>query len=319
MRYLVTGVAGFIGFHVAKKLLEQGHEVVGIDNLNDAYVVKLKEDRLNILKVNSNFIFYKIDISNKEVLEEVFERERFDKVCHLAGQAGVRQSIEDPFSYEKSNILGFLNLLECLKKYKIMDLVYASSSSTYGMTGSGPYSEEMKIDKPMSIYAATKATNELFAHVYYSLYGMNIIGFRFFTVYGPWGRPDMSYFLFADSIVKNKSIKVFNFGKMKRDFTYIDDIVSGVCTAMERIKTIKYGVYNLGGSHTVELLDFISIIEKEFDKKVEKVLMPLQQGDMIETSADITKAEKDLNYEPKVRINEGLKEFVKWYKSYYQI
>lgn len=319
MKYLVTGAAGFIGFHVSKKLLEQGNEVVGADNLNDFYNEGLKENRLNLLKKEAKFVFYKVDISDKAELEKIFEKEQFEKVCHLAAQAGVRHSIDDPFIYEKSNLLGFLNILEVSKRYKVMDLVYASSSSVYGKNDSVPFSEEAKIDKPVSFYAATKAANELFAHVYHDLYGMNLIGLRFFTVYGPWGRPDMSAFLFSDAIVKNKPIKVFNYGKMKRDFTYIDDIVNGICSALEKVRKIKYGVYNLGGSKPVKLLDFIAILEKEFNKKAIKELMPLQPGDMMETSADISNAQKDLDYKVSVTTEEGLSRFVKWYKSYYQV
>ena len=319
MKYLVTGAAGFIGFHVSKKLLEQGNEVVGLDNLNDFYDNGLKESRLNLLKQEINFVFYKVDVSDIAELEKIFEKEQFKKVCHLAAQAGVRHSIEDPFVYEKSNILGFLNILEICKKYKVMDLVYASSSSVYGKNDSVPFLEEAKIDKPVSFYAATKASNELFAHVYHDLYGMNVIGLRFFTVYGPWGRPDMAAFLFADAIVNKKPIKVFNFGKMKRDFTYIDDIVNGICSALKKVGKIKYGIYNLGGSKPVELLDFIAILEKEFNKKAKRELLPLQPGDMVETSANISRAERDLDYKVSVSTEEGLAQFVKWYKSYYRV
>ena len=316
---MVTGAAGFIGFHLANELLGRGIEVVGVDDLNDYYDVKLKNDRLALLKKNKNFVFYKADMADMLALEEVFKKEKIDKVCHLAAQAGVRRSIEDPFVYEKSNVLGFLNILECLKKYEIKDLVYASSSSVYGDNKKVPFSEDQKIGKPISFYAATKASNELFAHVYNHLFGINMIGLRFFTAYGPWGRPDMAYFLFADSIVKNKPIKVFNFGEMKRDFTYIDDIVDGIISALEKVKEIGYGIYNLGGMGPVKIMDFIGVLEKELEIKAKKDYMPLQQGDMVETCADITKAKTDLGYLPKVSIEVGLKEFVKWYKSYYQI
>lgn len=319
MRYMVTGAAGFIGFHLANELLRRGIEVVGVDDLNNYYDVKLKNDRLALLKKNKNFTFYKADMSDMLSLEEVFKKEKIDKVCHLAAQAGVRRSIEDPFVYEKSNILGFLNILECLKKYEIKDLVYASSSSVYGDNKKVPFSEDQKIDKPISFYAATKASNELFAHVYNHLFGINVIGLRFFTAYGPWGRPDMAYFLFADSIVKNKPIKVFNFGEMKRDFTYIDDIVDGIISALDKIKEIEYGIYNLGGMGPVKIMDFIGVLGRELGMEVKKDYMPLQQGDMVETSADINRAKTDLRYLPKVSIEVGLKEFVKWYKSYYQI
>lgn len=317
MKYLVTGSAGFIGFYVSKRLLENGHIVVGIDNLNNYYDPQLKKDRLKILSKFANFIFYKKDISNLVSLEKIFIQHQFDKVCNLAAQAGVRHSIDNPFLYEKSNIQGFLNILEMIKKYQIKDIVYASSSSVYGGIKETPFREDMKIDQPISIYAVTKATNELMANAYHNLYGINTVGLRFFTVYGPWGRPDMAYFSFTKLILNNKPIQVFNSGQMKRDFTYIDDIVDGIVSALDRTSVLKNKVINLGNSHPVNLLDFIDCLENNLKKVAKKEFLPLQSGDVLETYADISLAQKTLDFKPKINIQQGLKNFTDWYLSYF--
>jgi len=317
MKYLITGCAGFIGFHLSKKLLQQGNEVIGIDNLNDYYNPKLKKDRLNILKQYGNFSFSQTDITDYQELERVFKEYSPEKICHLAAQAGVRYSLTHPFVYEKTNMLGFLNILELMRKYKIKDLVYASSSSVYGGIKDIPFREDMNINKPISLYAATKAANELYAYVYRHLYGINAIGLRFFTVYGPWGRPDMALFLFTKAILENKPIKVFNYGKMKRDFTYIDDIVNGITSSLDKVSELGYEIFNLGCSNQVELISFIKAIEEELGKKAKKNMLPLQPGDVPETYADVSKAKELLNYQPKVKIKEGVKKFIKWYKEYY--
>lgn len=319
MKYLITGCAGFIGFHVSLKLLNLGQNVIGVDNLNSYYDVKLKKSRLKILLKNPNFIFYKVDISNYKKFNEVFKKHKIDKICHLAAQAGVRYSIENPFLYEKCNCLGFLNILELSKKYKVNDLVFASSSSVYGNTNNIPFNEEMTIDKPNSLYAATKAANELYSYVYHYNFGINIVGLRFFTVYGPWGRPDMAYFIFSDALLKNKPIKIYNYGKMSRDFTFIDDIVDGVIKALEMASKIKYGIFNLGNSNPNTILDLVNILENEFGKKVKKELLPLPKGDVKTTFANINKSKTILGFEAKTDLKTGIKEFVKWYKKFYKI
>ncbi len=316
-KYLITGSAGFIGFHVSKKLLDRGDIVIGVDNLNDYYDPKLKEDRLNILKKYEYFTFYKVDISDYDSLKEIFEKHKIDKVFNPAAQAGVRYSLENPFAYEKSNILGFLNILELCVKYEIKNLVYASSSSVYGNNKKIPFSENDNVDHPISLYAATKKSNELMAHVYHHLYGLKTTGLRYFTVYGPWGRPDMALFKFTKNIIERKPIDVYNYGKMKRDFTYIDDIVDGTISALD--KDYDYEIFNLGNNKTVELNYFIEVIEKELNKKAIKNLMPIQPGDVPETFADIEKAKKMLRYDPKTKIEEGIKQFIKWYREYYDV
>jgi len=313
--YLVTGVAGFIGFHVAKFLLERGDTVFGIDNLNNYYDVCLKKDRLNILKQYAAFSFNKIDICNYKKLEKLFQKHDFYKVCHLAAQAGVRYSLINPFAYELSNGVGFLNIIELSKKYSIKQLVYASSSSVYGGNSKIPFSVKDDVNKPISLYAATKRSNELVAHTYHSLYNLSSVGLRFFTVYGPWGRPDMALFKFAKAILENKSIDVYNYGKMKRDFTYIDDIVSGVVSSLD--KSFSYEIFNLGNSNTVDLLYFIECIERELGKKGKKNLMEIQPGDVCETFADIEYSREKLGFDPKVKIEVGIKYFIDWYKKYY--
>lgn len=315
---LVTGCAGFIGFHTAKSLLDKGYFVVGVDNLNKYYEPKLKLARLKILKTNNSFRFYKKDICNYKGLDKIFTDCKPEVVCHLAAQAGVRYSVENPMMYEHSNSLGFLTILELLRKHKIKKIVFASSSSIYGGIKNVPYVETMNVNKPESLYAATKAANELYAYSYYQLYGINAVGLRFFTVYGPWGRPDMAVFLFTEAIINNKPIKVFNYGKMKRDFTYIDDVVSGIVRAIEKVGKLKFEIINLGNSSPVELNRFIEVIEGNLGKKAEKELLPKQPGDMLETFADIRKANKLLDYSPTTTIETGVKNFVEWYRENYK-
>jgi UDP-glucuronate 4-epimerase len=315
MNILVTGGAGFIGSQVVKALLERGDEVVIIDDLNSYYDVGLKNARLNqfIDKVE----FHQIHISDYDLLKRVFEQNKFDKVCHLAAQAGVRYSIENPFAYEKANGLGTLNILELMKEFGIKDLVFASSSSVYGGNTKIPFSAEDNVDTPISVYAATKKYNELLAHVYHKLHGLNCFGLRFFTVYGPWGRPDMSLFKFTKSILEGAPIDVYNFGKHRRDFTYITDIVDGILKSLDKVQ--GYEIFNLGNSNTVELMYFISCIEKTLGVQAQKNMLPMQQGDVHTTFADIEKTKEILGWEPRVKIEEGISEFIKWYKNYYNM
>jgi len=316
MKILVTGGAGFIGFYLAKKLSEKD-DVVIVDNLSDYYDVKLKEDRLEQIK--DKVEFHKIDISDFSSLKKIFEKYEFDLICHIAAQAGVRYSLINPWAYEKSNILGTLNIFELAKKFNIKKVIYASSSSVYGGNKKVPFSEEDKVDKPISLYAATKIANELMAHTYHHLYKIDMVGLRYFTVYGPFGRPDMAMFKFTKNIFEDKLIEVYNFGNMERDFTYIDDIVDGT------IKAINFclnnndicEIINLGNSKPVELNYFIELLEKEIGKEAKKNLLPLQPGDVLKTYADITKAKKLLGWEPKTEIEEGVKKFVEWYRKYY--
>jgi len=316
MKLLVTGGAGFIGFYLAKKLSEK-EEVVIVDNLSDYYDIKLKEARLEQIK--DRIEFHKIDISDFSSLKKIFEKYEFDLICHIAAQAGVRYSLINPWAYEKSNILGTLNIFELAKKFNIKKVIYASSSSVYGSNKKVPFSEEDRVDKPISLYAATKIANELMAHTYHHLYKIDMVGLRYFTVYGPFGRPDMAMFKFTKNIFEDKPIEVYNFGNMKRDFTYIDDIIDGT------IKAINFclnnedicEIINLGNSKPVELNYFIALLEKEIGKEVKKNFLPLQPGDVLETYADITKAKKILGWEPKTEIEEGVKKFVEWYRDYY--
>ncbi|HNZ52066.1 MAG: UDP-galactose-4-epimerase [Candidatus Diapherotrites archaeon ADurb.Bin253] len=308
---LVTGAAGFIGFHTSKALLDRGDKVVGIDNLNSYYDPKLKLSRLDILKKYRNFKFYKQNIE-----DGIKIKEKIDVICHLAAQAGVRYSLENPFEYEKSNMLGTLTIFEFARNNKIKTIIYASSSSVYGNEKKVPFKESQKLDSPISLYAATKKANELYAYVYHHLFGINMTGLRFFTVYGPWGRPDMAIFKFTKNIIENKPIDVYNNGKMKRDFTYIDDVVSGILSSID--KGYAFEIFNLGRGKQEELINFIDEIERNVGNKVKRNLLPLQAGDVLETFADTTKARKLLNYKPKTSINEGIKNFVKWYKEYYQ-
>ena len=340
MKILVTGAAGFIGFFVSKKLLDKGHTVVGIDNINDYYDVQLKYDRLAQLGIDQNkadsynsransfsepkFSFIRMNLEDRKALPALFKSEKFDVVCNLAAQAGVRYSLENPEAYVDSNIVGFLNILECCRHYKIKHLVYASSSSVYGLNTKIPFETTDNVDHPISLYAATKKSNELMAHTYSHLYGFPTTGLRFFTVYGPWGRPDMAMFLFTEAIVKGEPIKVFNQGKMERDFTYIDDITEGVVRVLEgsienRIALNElYKVYNIGNNNSVKLLDFIDAIEKSLGKVAMKEMLPLQPGDVTRTWANVDDLIKDYNYTPNTPIEKGVQEFIKWYLHFYK-
>jgi len=313
--FLVTGAAGFIGSHVAQRLLERGDRVVGVDNLNPYYDVKLKKARLQILEKNEDFKCYQEDIQDLKAMRKIFETHEPRVICNLAAQAGVRHSLKDPFSYQKSNIEGFLNLLELARAQGVENFVYASSSSVYGDNKKVPFSVEDRVDTPVSLYAATKKANELIAHAYSHLYGIPCTGLRYFTVYGPWGRPDMALFLFTDAILKGRPIDVYNYGKMRRDFTYIDDIADGTLKALDR--AVPYDLFNLGNSNSVELMDFIGTLEKELGRKAEKNMMPIQPGDVPETSADIESSRAELGFNPGTSIEEGIRNFVAWYKEYY--
>ena len=313
---LVTGSAGFIGFHVAKKLLSLGKEVIGIDILSDYYDVELKKDRNKILQENKNYTFYQCDIREQANLSDIFEKEKIDSICHLAAQAGVRYSLQNPIIYEETNIKGFLHILELARKQTISKIIYASSSSVYGGNDmpKGGFSEKDAVNQPISIYGATKRADELLAYTYHHLYDMQLTGLRFFTVYGPWGRPDMAYFSFAKAISEGKPITIFNNGNMKRDFTYIDDIVDGVISAMNN--AYPYEIFNLGNAHPVQLAQFIEILEEKLGKKAIKEYQPLQPGDLLETFANVNHAKEKLGFEAKTNIEEGLEQFVHWYKIY---
>ena len=316
MRVLITGSAGFIGFSLAKVLLERGDEVVGVDNFNDYYDVSLKEDRNKILEEYENFKLYRLDISNLKELKKVFEENSFDKVCHLAAQAGVRYSLENPHIYIDSNIVGFLNIINLTKDSGIKYFVYASSSSVYGNSKEIPFSEKANVDEPVSLYAATKKSDELIAYTYYYLFKLKTVGLRFFTVYGPWGRPDMAIFKFVKNIIEGKEIDVYNYGKdLKRDFTYIDDIVDGIVKALD--SDYENEIFNLGKGSPDELGEMISIIEEKLGIKAKKNLLPMQKGDVMVTYSDTSKAKKMLEYNPKVMLKDGIREFVKWYRGYY--
>lgn len=335
MKILVTGAAGFIGYHLCEKLITLGHSVVGLDNINDYYDVNLKLARLKELGIAKEpvhndiaisqkhqcFRFIKLDITDRENLPILFENEKFDAVCNLAAQAGVRYSLKKPFVYIESNIVGFANILEACRNYNVKTLVYASSSSVYGLNDKIPFSVEDNVDHPISLYAATKKSNELMAHTYSHLFNIKTIGLRFFTVYGPWGRPDMAMFLFTDAILHGKPIEVFNDGTLSRDFTYIDDIVDGVvATLLDKSKDAsKYRIYNIGNSKPVILLDFIEEIEKAVGKKAIKNMLPMQPGDAEKTWADVSGLQIDFGYSPKTDISEGVKKFIEWYQDYYHI
>ena len=310
-KILITGCAGFIGMHLSKKLLRQNYDILGIDNLNEYYSVGLKNDRLSLLNSYENFKFIKVDIADKESLNAVFKNNQIDKVVNLAAQAGVRYSIINPNAYIESNILGFMNILECCRSYGIKGLIYASSSSVYGAKSKIPFSEVSNLNNPASIYAASKISNELMAKTYNNLYGLKSTGLRFFTVYGPWGRPDMAYYLFTEKILKNKTIKIFNYGKMERDYTYIDDIVNGIEIAIK--KNYKYEIFNLGNNRTESLLDMLHIIEGLIGKKAKIKLQPMQLGDVKKTFANINKARDLLSYAPNTLLKDGLQKFLKWY------
>lgn len=316
-KILVTGGAGFIGAHVVKKLIEEKYEVVIIDDLNDYYDPKLKQDRLKIFLAGLKVIFYKADIGNYKQLEKIFAKHEFDCICHLAAQAGVRYSLTNPWIYEKTNIGGTLNLLELARLNKIKRFVFASSSSVYGGNVKLPFSETDAVDNPLSFYAATKKSCELLARAYHSLYGIKFCCLRFFTVYGPWGRPDMACFKFADLIRKNQPIEIYNFGKMSRDFTYIDDIVSGILAVVKN--NFDFEIINLGNNRPEELGRLIFLLEKHLGKVTKKKYLPMQAGDVIATWADIDKAKRLLNYRPMTSLDEGVEKFITWYKNYYKI
>ncbi|MDC0091613.1 NAD-dependent epimerase [Gammaproteobacteria bacterium] len=334
MKFLVTGAAGFIGFHVCQTLLKRGDEIVGIDNINDYYDISLKEARLERLAVESNFSFHKVDLTEKEKISSLFIEYSFDAVINLAAQAGVRYSITNPEAYIESNIVGFLNILEACRHNEIEHLVYASSSSVYGMNGSMPFSIHDNVDHPISLYAASKKSNELMAHTYSHLYNLPTTGLRFFTVYGPWGRPDMACFLFTKAITEGRPIQVFNNGEMRRDFTFIDDIVNGIIKVVDKpaqknnswnamepdpgTSSAPYRIYNIGNNTPVALKDFIAILEKEIGIEAIKEYLPLQDGDVVATFADIEDLRNDLGYQPLTNIASGLKQFVEWYKEFYR-
>ncbi len=321
-KILVTGGAGFIGFHLSKRLLENNYQVIALDNLNDYYDVNLKKARLEILKQYDNFLFVKMDISNKEELEKLFLKYNFDIVINLAAQAGVRYSIDHPDTYITSNIIGFYNILECCRYYPVKHLLFASSSSVYGKNKKVPYATTDKVDKPVSLYAATKKSDELMAYAYSNLYDIKTTGLRFFTVYGPYGRPDMAYFSFTDAIFNNREIKVFNNGDMYRDFTYIDDIVEGIVKLLDKIPLkdedgVSYKIYNIGNNKPVKISDFIEVLEKEIGKVAKKKYLPMQQGDVYQTFADISDLKEVTSFVPKTSIEEGLHKFILWYKRFY--
>ena len=314
MNILVTGGAGFIGFHVAKALLEKGDKVTIVDNFNNYYDVKLKEARIKELGKHNNLEVIKADISDYDAMNNIFKKHKFNKICHLAAQAGVRYSLENPFEYEKSNILGTLVMLEMARKHNIKDFVFASSSSVYGDNKKIPFSEEDNVNNPVSLYAATKKSDELLAYTYHHLYKINCTGLRFFTVYGPWGRPDMALFKFVKKILEDKPIDIYNNENMKRDFTYISDITEGVLAAIGN--PFPYEIINLGNGKPIELSYFIECIENALGKKAIKNMLPMQSGDVKITHADIKKAERLLGYKPKINIEEGIKRFVEWHKKY---
>jgi UDP-glucuronate 4-epimerase len=330
---LVTGAAGFIGYHLSSCLLKNGFDVTGVDNLNPYYDVRLKTDRLEMLLPFQNFSFFKMDISDKTALEQIFRQNQFDVVVNLAAQAGVRYSLENPRAYVDTNIVGFVNILECCRHYDVRHLVFASSSSVYGANTKMPFSVHHNVDHPLSLYAATKKANELMAHTYSHLYELHCTGLRFFTVYGPWGRPDMALFLFTKAILEEKPIKVFNHGKMQRDFTYIDDIIDGIVKVMRRLPEpnpawngnnpdpatsyTTYKIYNIGNNNPVDLAEFISIIEKTLGRKAKKEFLDLQPGDVIATYADIDDMKNDVGFKPQTSIDTGIRRFIEWFKEYY--
>ena len=315
MKILVTGSAGFIGYHLCNSLLNDGYDVLGIDNINDYYNKNLKLERLQILKKYNNFNFKKIDISNRRHVAKIFKNFKPNKVINLAAQAGVRFSIENPYSYINSNIVGFINLIEISKQNNVDGFIYASSSSVYGGNKKLPFSERDMTNDPISLYGASKKSNELIANSYSSLYGLNTTGLRYFTVYGPWGRPDMAYFTFTKKILAEEPIEVYNDGKMKRDFTFIDDIINGTKSAIE--KNHKCEIFNLGNNKNEELMDLIKVIEDELSIEAIIDFLPMQSGDVIETYANIDKSIEKLNYNPKISINDGIPKFINWYKKYY--
>jgi UDP-glucuronate 4-epimerase len=333
MKLLLTGAAGFIGFHTAQILLARGDEVVGLDNLNDYYDVSLKQARLALLQNFPNFRFVKMDVADREGIAALFKQEKFERVIHLAAQAGVRYSIQNPLAYIDSNVVGFANILEGCRHNKVEHLVYASTSSVYGANTKMPFSVHQNVDHPLSFYAATKKANELMAHTYAQLYQLPTTGLRFFTVYGPWGRPDMALFLFTKNILAGKPIDVFNYGNHRRDFTYVDDIAQGVVRAMDRpaqpnadwdsdapdpaTSKAPYRLYNIGNNSPVELMKYIECIEQNLGKKAQKNLLPLQAGDVPDTSADVEDLVRDVGYKPATPVEEGVRRFIEWYVGYY--
>jgi UDP-glucuronate 4-epimerase len=333
MKILLTGAAGFIGFHTAKILLDRGDEVVGLDNLNDYYDVSLKESRLAQLTPHKNFKFVKLDLADRAGIPELFAREKFQRVINLAAQAGVRYSLKNPLAYIDSNVVGFANILEGCRHNGVEHLVYASTSSVYGANTKMPFSVHQNVDHPLSFYAATKKANELMAHTYAHLYRLPVTGLRFFTVYGPWGRPDMALFLFTKNILAGKPIDVFNYGHHKRDFTYVADIAQGVVRAMDRVATpdekwdsdapspsssnAPYRLYNIGNNQPVELMRYIEVLEQCLGKKAEKNMLPLQVGDVPDTYADVQALIDDVGFKPATPVEVGIKNFVEWYLGYY--
>ena len=332
---LITGGAGFIGFHLSNLLLDKGYQVIGIDNLNDYYDIRIKEGRLAILQAQENYTFYKMDIKDKEDVDNLFAEHRPDYVVNLAAQAGVRYSLINPYAYVDSNLIGFVNILEACRNYPVKHLLYASSSSVYGGNKVAPFSTEHQVDHPVSLYAATKKSNELMAHTYSHLYKIPTTGLRFFTVYGTWGRPDMAYFSFTQDILSGKPINVFNYGKMKSDFTYVDDIVEGVYRLLDTIPQANpewdettdklsesfapYKVYNIGNNEPMELETFINVLEDKLGQKANKNYMDMQPGDVTMTYADTTDLEKAIGFKPSTSVEEGLGKFVEWYKEFYNI
>lgn len=332
---LITGAAGFIGFHLSKELLDKSYQIIGIDNLNDYYDPSLKQSRLGILGQYKNFDFQQVDLKNKVDLDSIFETYQPTHVINLAAQAGVRYSIENPYAYVDSNLTGFMNILEACRNYPVDHLLYASSSSVYGGNKVAPFSTNHNVDHPVSLYAATKKSNELMAHTYSHLYGIPTTGLRFFTVYGPYGRPDMAYFSFTKDILAGKPIKVFNNGKMERDFTYIDDIVEGIVKLIDKVPVgnkdwdeskddlstsfAPYKIYNIGNNNPVQLMKFINALESALGKETEKIYMDMQPGDVLRTYADVSDLERDINFRPSTNIEDGLQKFVDWYKEYYKI
>ena len=332
---IVTGSAGFIGFALAKKLLERGENIIGIDNHNHYYDPNIKESRLKILQKFANYQHYKLDLSDQKSLEDVFKNNKIQKVINLAAQAGVRYSMENPLAYINSNIVGFAHILENCRQYNVEHLVYASTSSVYGANTKMPFSEHDSANHPLSVYAASKKSNELMAHTYSYLYQLPTTGLRFFTVYGPWGRPDMALFKFTKSIIENKAIDVFNFGKHTRDFTYIDDIVDGIIKTLDNTATSNmdwnsnnpdpasskspWRIYNIGNNKPIKLMDYIDALEKNLGKKANINFLPLQLGDVPDTCADINNIKEKFNYQPSISITEGVAKFILWYKEYYKL
>lgn len=321
-KILVTGGAGFIGFHLSRALLEEGFSVIAIDNLNDYYEVSLKEARLAILREFPGFSFERLNLADREGMKALFERERPEIVVNLAAQAGVRYSIDHPEAYVESNLIGFFNVLECCRRYPASHLLFASSSSVYGANKKVPYSTKDKTDQPVSLYAATKKSNELLAYSYCKLYGIPATGLRFFTVYGPYGRPDMAYFSFTRKILKGEPIQIFNHGDMYRDFTYVDDIVRGIRAMLfaapkEDENGVRYKIYNIGNHRPEKLLDFVAILEECLGKKAQTELLPMQPGDVYQTYADVEDLARDFGFAPDTGLRDGLERFVEWYKGYY--